>query len=122
MTEEPTFPSGVSINLDRERRIKYGHNALCEFENAMGKPIGASLTSEEQIGFSTIRALLWAGLLGEDPTLSLEQAGSLIDYVPENEASEIHDRARYVADRCLLAFTAQHPKAKKKTRAKAQAS
>jgi len=122
MTDEPTFPSGVSINLDYERRIKYGHNALCEFENAMGKPIGASLTSEEQIGFSTIRALLWAGLLWEEPTLTLEQAGSLIDYVPEEEATEIHDRARYVADRCLLAFTAQHPKAKKKTRAKAQAS
>ena len=88
----------------------------------MGKPIGASLTSEEQIGFSTIRALLWAGLLWEEPTLTLEQAGSLIDYVPEDEASEIHVRARYVADRCLRAFTAQHPKAKKKTRAKAQAS
>lgn len=78
MTEEPTFPSGVSINLDRERRIKYGHNALCEFENAMGKPIGASLTSEEQIGFSTIRALLWAGLLWEEPTLPWSRPGHLL--------------------------------------------
>ena len=120
MIDDPTFPSGVSISLDDERRLKYGHNALCEFENELGKPIG-SLFSEEQVGFNTIRVLLWAGLIWETPGLTVDEAGQLIDQVPEEAAEDITNRAKYVLERCLLAFGANQVKTKKKTPAKKSA-
>jgi len=118
MNDVPPVPSGVEIILDRPRRLKYGFNAMCEFEGKMGKGIAEAL-NEKNIGFQSARALLWAGLIWESPELTLEQAGDLIDAVPESAAeATTSDHLQYVMDRVMVAQAADQGKAKKKDRQK----
>ncbi len=63
--------------------LKYGYNAICELEEASGKPIQA-LFSEDSVGFSTIRLLLWAGLRWKNNGLTKQQVGFLCDELVEN--------------------------------------
>lgn len=82
----------------------------------MGKGIAEAL-NERNIGFQSARALLWAGLIWESPELTLEQAGDLIDAVPESAAeATTSDHLQYVMDRVMVAQAADQGKAKKKDR------
>lgn len=75
----------VAIHLDKERHLKYDANALCSFEDVIGVPIGEAINSGR---FTSIRGLLWAGLLKEDPqlkrmgTAGLEKVGDLMQQAP----------------------------------------
>lgn len=80
----------------------YGMNACAELENHLGRSfpeIVAELQSwkenPERIRVTTVRALLWAGLRRRHSSVTLEQAGDLIDEIgfsnvwqPVNEAFE----------------------------------
>jgi DNA-binding phage protein len=70
-------PLPVSITLDKERHLLYDFNALASLEDA-----GYTITEAmEQIGKGSakaIRAFLWAGLLHEEPSLTLEAVGKMI--------------------------------------------
>jgi hypothetical protein len=71
----------VPITLDRERHVVLSFNALCDVEKAIGRNPFA-MDADSQIDLSspnTIRAYLWAGLRHEDPTLTLEQTGDLLE-------------------------------------------
>ena len=82
----------------------------------MGKGIAEAL-NEKNIGFQSARALLWAGLIWESPEITLEQAGDLIDAVPESAAeATTSDHLQYVMDRVMVAQAADQGKAKKKDR------
>ena len=84
----------------------------------MGQAIAEALT-EKNIGFRTTRALLWAGLIWESPQLTLEEAGELIDAVPESAADgSISGHLQYVLERVMVAQGADQGKAKKKDRRK----
>lgn len=66
----------VLIELDKPRNIRLNTNALVKAEEILGRPIsefGAAF------GIKEIRAMLWAGLLHEDKSISLEIVGDLID-------------------------------------------
>jgi len=93
----------VAIQLDRERHLLYDVNALI----ALGEELGLNLMTkegwEELAGkmetpapahmtdtpkpvfvpavpsFKKVRAIVWAGLLHEDPTLTVLQAGALLN-------------------------------------------
>ena len=67
----------ITIELDKPRRLRLDTNALCELEDVLGKPINEILR-EGAKGLRTVRAFLWAGLLHEDPELTLKEAGDLI--------------------------------------------
>lgn len=71
----------VTINLDRPRRLRYTMNALISMEEALGKPIGQLISDYNTgtIGFKDMRIIIWAGLLHENPDLTLEQVGDMID-------------------------------------------
>lgn len=71
----------VTINLDRPRRLRYTMNALVNMEEALGKPIGQIISEFNAgvFGFKDIRAIIWAGLLHENPDLTQEQVGNIID-------------------------------------------
>lgn len=69
----------VEIQLDKKRNLKFNFNAICNFEEATGKSI-ASLGETKEFKMSDLRALLWAGLVHEDPDLTIEEAGELFDY------------------------------------------
>lgn len=65
------------ISLDRERRVKFSANAIADFEWAMGYPFSNALKIDAGIQFT--RCLLWAGLRQEDPKITIQQTGDLID-------------------------------------------
>jgi hypothetical protein len=67
----------VTVTLDRERVLVYDLNAICSFEEATGLSVVVALRDLTMIN---IRALIWAGLLVDDPDLTLFQAGALIRF------------------------------------------
>lgn len=67
----------VPIVLDRPRTILLSFNAFVLVEEVTGKSMLSGqldLTS-----LRAIRAIMWAGLVHEDPALTLEQVGDLIE-------------------------------------------
>lgn len=69
----------VSIKLDKQRKLKFTFNALCELEDLLGKGLPEL---EGNIRFKDLRALVWAGLLHEfeeDAEWTPEKSGELID-------------------------------------------
>lgn len=76
---------GITIELDKPRRLVLDLNAMCEWETATGKNLA-------QIGktasVSEIRLLLWVMLKADDPAITLEQAGALVDLENMGEVSE----------------------------------
>src|SRR5581483_9642478 len=78
---EHLVPS-VTIHLDRERHLRYDFNALIRLEKQTGQSvldgkIWDNLTGPG--GPERVAAILWAGLLREDPEITLDYAASLID-------------------------------------------
>lgn len=65
------------IELDRPREVRFDFNAIADIEEMAGKSI-AVLLSEENLGFNTIRLLMWAGLKHDDEKLSKQQVGTMI--------------------------------------------
>lgn len=76
--ETPLPGSGVSITLDRPRTLRFDFNAFC----ALKRETGASPLSpdfwQDMDNPVKLRAALWAALLHEDPKLTVEQAGNLV--------------------------------------------
>lgn len=72
----------VYIELDKKRRLSYGLNAMCALEDA-----GVKLVTTKDLERPRVfRAVLWAGLLEEEPTLTPEQVGAM---VPLNRMREV---------------------------------
>lgn len=68
---------GIKITLDKERTIQFDYNALIAVEKETGINVlqGEML---KRMRATDLRALLWAGLLMEDPSLSIEEVGRMI--------------------------------------------
>lgn len=65
----------VTIELDgRERVLRYDLNALCLFEESTKQGVREAL---QDLRMASIRALLWAGLIHEDPLLTIEDVGKM---------------------------------------------
>lgn len=72
------YRNSVSIELDRPRWIRFDVNALADAEEALG---GAAIgeVMQKGAGIRHIRALLWAGLRADDPKLTIERVGLLLE-------------------------------------------
>lgn len=92
----------VEIELDKKRRLKFNMNALTELEDVLGMPITG--LSDQKVGMKELRAMLWAGLLHDDPDLSLREAGDLIELENLQEISE------KVTEAMTIAFPKNEPK------------
>lgn len=57
--------------------IRFDLNAVADLEEYYGKGFGA-IMSEEAVGFSTLRALYWAGLKWQMKGLTIAQAGIIV--------------------------------------------
>ena len=88
----------VPLRLDRERTLILSFNALCRAEEVTG--INFLMGEFTFSSVRVMRALVWSGLLHEDPTLTLEDVGDLI------EAAGVDDIAREI----INAFAAAMPK------------
>jgi len=67
----------VVIELDKPRKLRYGINQLIMLEEMLNIPI--TELAKIQPGLKEIRTLLWCGLIWEDPNLTLEKVGELMD-------------------------------------------
>lgn len=67
----------VSITLDRERTIKYEYNNWCDCEEYFNESI-FSKTFWGTMSARKLRALLYYGLLPDDPSLTMEQVGNIL--------------------------------------------
>ena len=72
-------PKLVPIMLDKERHLKYDLNAFIELEEAYGS-IEQALNNLSSGKLKAVRALLWAGLIHEDETLTMKEVGSLMRF------------------------------------------
>lgn len=70
----------VILNLDRPRKFILDLKGLRRAEEITGKSL-FKLVRWSELGFSDLSYLLWAGLLGEDPTLTRDQSDELFDAV-----------------------------------------
>jgi len=71
----PTVNS-VKIDLDKERTLRFDFNAMAHYEEATGA--NALLMDIKKFTAKQVRALMWACLLHEDSTLTLEQVGEML--------------------------------------------
>jgi hypothetical protein len=75
----------VEIQLDKPRNLRFNVNAFADLETATGWEFQELLAKLQKTpSMVLMRAILWASLKWEDKTLTLEQAGELIN--PSNFA------------------------------------
>ena len=94
----------VEIELDKKRKLRYDFNAMCELEDALGRSLQEM--NDKNVRMKDMRAMLWAGLIHEDPDLDIVEAGNLID-----EAESL----QYVAEKVAEAIELSQGSNKKKT-------
>lgn len=66
---------------EKEYEIHYGQNSVCALEDELQEPVSDFLERIEagNVKFKDVRALIWAGLLKSDRTLTPEQLGDICD-------------------------------------------
>ncbi len=69
------------INMDKERHLRYGMNALIDLEAELGKPI---TEIEDGLSMKDMRAMFYIGLKWEDKSLKREDVGELMDDAIDN--------------------------------------
>ena len=65
------------IMLDRERTFVLDLNSFCELEKRLNKSLFKAIKWDD-MGVNDLRYLLWAGLLTDDPSLSLEEFSKMV--------------------------------------------
>jgi hypothetical protein len=86
----------VIIELDKPRKLRFSINQLVEIEEHLGKNI-MELFRSGNLGLKELRTILWIGLKWEDPRLTIQKAGELMDLVPLNYIAEKIGEALTVA-------------------------
>jgi hypothetical protein len=76
----------VEVKLDKKRNLHYDMNALAEIEDALG--VQLSELADVKMTIKNIRAILWAGLIHEDPELTPQSVGALVDLENLEEVQE----------------------------------
>lgn len=67
----------VEIELDKIRHLRFDMNAWYDIEEKTGIDLRSTTVAKLKVGH--LRAVVWACLRHEDPDLTLEVVGSLID-------------------------------------------
>ena len=76
---EPLKKPYVEIVINGNVKImKFDYNAVADLEEYYGLGI-AEIVSKKRIGFSTVRALYWAGLKWKDKGITIQRAGNYIN-------------------------------------------
>lgn len=66
----------IIVNLDRPRKLVFDLGAICALEEKLGKSIFKAINWQD-LGARDVRLLLWASLLRDEPTITLEQVDDL---------------------------------------------
>lgn len=75
--------ANAKIKLNEDYYLRYGTNAMVEFEDATGEEFLVVATKMERgaVSFKMLRSLVWAGLLDCDEDIKQKEAGNLVDEV-----------------------------------------
>lgn len=78
----------ITLTDGVERTIKFTLNAMAELEDRYGS-VDEAFRQLDNNSIKAVRCILWAGLIHEDPDLTEQQVGNLIDiqYMQELMAS-----------------------------------
>lgn len=68
----------ITLRDGVQRELRFTLNAMAELEDKYGS-VDTAFEKLENGSFKTIRFILWAGLIDNDPTLTEQKVGSLID-------------------------------------------
>ena len=68
----------ITLTDGVERTIKFTLNALAELEDRYGS-VDEAFKQLDNNSIKAVRCILWAGLIHEDPELTEQQVGNLID-------------------------------------------
>lgn len=74
------FRGIIEIALDRPRHLRFTLNSIIAFQGVTGVDLldGAAMKAAKK-DVTFLRALLWAGLIHEDDSLSIERVGAFVD-------------------------------------------
>ncbi len=67
---------------DKEYRVSYGVNALCELEEAFDKSVQKIVDQDlngANVSMRAVRRVVWAGLIDQHPEITLKEAGAIAD-------------------------------------------
>jgi hypothetical protein len=78
----------------KERQLRFDYNAVCDMETKSG--MGVMKLFDENVGFNTLRLILWAGLKHDNKSLTLDMVGNFIQS-HINEHGSIDDLFEKVA-------------------------
>lgn len=73
--------TSVQVELDKPRHLSFPFNAFVAFEEATGQDLLAvfdGMAKGNRPTMKVLRAMVWSGLLQEEPTLTPEQVGEFM--------------------------------------------
>ncbi len=92
----------LEIALDKPRKLRFNHNAMADIEEATGVGLQKFITRQQSFAF--LRRVLWATSRWEDPLMTLEAAGDLMDaYMTPKEQGGQGGNIDELADVCVEA-------------------
>jgi hypothetical protein len=71
-------PVKITLTDGVERTLRFTLNAMAELEDKYGS-VDAAFAKLDEGSIKAVRFILWAGLIHEDPDLTEQQVGNLID-------------------------------------------
>lgn len=87
--------------FDRPRHLRFDVNAISDLEELLGMGVGEIVGNPKLSGFRTVRGLVWAGLKHEDPTITPQKAGDLMQDFMEKTGKGIEVIASLVSQAIL---------------------
>ena len=102
----------IPIQLDKQRHLRFDFNALCALEDELGLSI-AKLGNivAGSVGLKDLRAIVWAGLIHEDESLTVKDVGNFLEIEFRlGKIAEIGDKIRQAFE---IAFPAEKEGKKK---------
>lgn len=87
----------VEMTFDKKRHFKLNFNALADLEELLDESLFVAF-SQNKIGLSTIRAILYCGLKWEDSTLTKDATGEMIEKYLEQQENSIDTLISMIAD------------------------
>ena len=71
--------NGVKLQLDKMRRLRYTNRSLVRLEEEIGLTVEQAGRRVEIGSLKALSALVWAGLLHDEPNLTVEKATEMIE-------------------------------------------
>jgi len=96
MANDSTFRK-VRLNGE-DHVLKFDFNAISELERFYDKGI-FFIVNDETMGFNSVRAILWAGMLWKNPNLKVHHVGSMLEQeMEENEDFDLTEMMKFTAE------------------------